>query len=110
MAEKKIKNKKDKKEVKAEPQSRYASVLLKPRVTEKASFLQQGNVYTFEVAINATKSEVLKAVKDIYKVTPVRINIVKNPAKKIFFKGKRGVISGVKKAYVSLKKGDTIKT
>lgn len=109
MVEKKIKKEK-KEEAKAEPQSKYARVLLKPRVTEKASLLQLGNVYAFEIAVNATKPEVFKAVKDIHKVTPLRINIVKNPAKKVFFKGKKGSVAGVKKAYVLLKKGDTIKS
>lgn len=88
--------------------SKYANILLRPRITEKASFLMESNVYTFEVAIDATKEQVEEAIKAFYKVTPLQVNIVKRPAKKVFIKGKKGTKAGMKKAYVYLKKGDKI--
>lgn len=88
--------------------AKYAGVLLRPRVTEKASFLSALNVYTFEISPKASKAEVAKAVKAFYNVSPLRVNIVKNPNKKISFRGKSGVKQGVKKAYVYLKEGDKI--
>ena len=48
------------------------------------------------------------AIKAFYKVTPEKINIVRNPSKTVFVRGKKGVKSGVKKAYVYLKEGDKI--
>ena len=83
-------------------------MLLRPRITEKANFAAESNVHTFEISTSATKKQVLEAVKAFYKVTPVKVNIVKNPAKTVFVRGKKGVKSGVKKAYVYLKKGDKL--
>ncbi|PIR40300.1 MAG: 50S ribosomal protein L23 [Candidatus Zambryskibacteria bacterium CG10_big_fil_rev_8_21_14_0_10_34_34] len=88
--------------------AKYANILLRPRITEKGSYLAESNVYTFEVAPLATKKEVFEAIKIFYEVSPVKVNIVKNPTKNVFVKGKRGTKAGVKKAYVYLKKGDKI--
>jgi large subunit ribosomal protein L23 len=84
------------------------SVILKPRVTEKATDVQKNNVYVFEVHPLATKELILRAVRELYKVEPRRINVVKNPSKRVFIRGKRGVKTGVKKAYIYLKQGDKI--
>jgi large subunit ribosomal protein L23 len=88
--------------------AKYSDILIRPRITEKASFVAESNVYTFEVAPKTTKKEVMEAVKAFYNITPIRVNMVKNPAKRIFVRGKRGTTSGVKKAYVYLKEGDKI--
>lgn len=79
-----------------------------PRVTEKASFVSEQNVYTFNVERNANKTEISKAIKALYKVTPVKINIVNIPKKKVVVRGKPGSRGGGKKAMVFLKKGDKI--
>ena len=84
-------------------------VLKQARITEKASFVsEKNNVFIFEIAKDANKKMVMDAVKDIYKVSPVRVNIAKTPSKNVWSRGKMGVKSGVKKAYVFLKKGDKI--
>lgn len=88
--------------------AKYADVLVRPRITEKASFLLETNVHAFEIGPEATKKEVSEAVKIFYKVNPVKVRIVKNPAKQVFVRGKKGVSAGVKKAYVYLKKGDKL--
>jgi large subunit ribosomal protein L23 len=88
--------------------AKYAGILLKPRITEKASFVAEANVHSFEVASSATKKQVAEAIKVFYKVTPIKVNMVKNPAKKVFIRGKKGIKAGVKKAYVYLKKGDKL--
>ncbi len=85
-------------------------VIVGPRITEKS--VQQGdrNVYTFTVARSATKFLVRDAIKALYNVTPVKINIVnKLPAQRLSGSKNRMVkVPGYKKAYVYLKKGDTI--
>lgn len=87
-----------------------SAVIERPRITEKAVKLSEQNVYTFTVKRNATKYSVIDAVKALYNVTPVKVNIVnKKPAKRLV--GSRNRVKhtpGVKKAYVYLKKGDTI--
>lgn len=86
------------------------AVIVAPRITEKSVRKGEQNVYTFEVKRDATKYEVRDAVKALYKVTPVKVNIVnKKPAERM--QGSRNRtkhVVGMKKAYVYLKKGDTI--
>ncbi len=87
-----------------------AAVLIRPLITEKAVMQNDKRVYTFMVARSATKYSVSDAVTALYKVTPVKVNIVnKKPSSEM--SGSRGravAVAGYKKAYVYLKKGDTI--
>lgn len=83
-------------------------IIKNPRITEKASDSVSMNAYVFDVAENTNKTEIRKAIFDIYKVKPLKVNIVKIQSKQIFSKGKKGVKSGGKKAVVYLKKDDKI--
>lgn len=85
------------------------NVLKKPRITEKAAIgADRQNVYVFEVVEEATKGSVSASVKSMYKVVPEKVRIARNPARNVIVRGRRGVKSGIKKAYVYLKKGDKI--
>lgn len=89
--------------------SRVSHTVIKhPRITEKAALLSEKNVYAFEVDAHTNKIEVKNAIKEIYGVTPISINMVNIPAKKTIVRGKRGMKSAIRKAYVTLKKGETI--
>jgi len=88
--------------------AKYAHILLKPRITEKANRLAESNVHAFEIAPSANKRDVSVAIKIFYKVMPMKVTIVKNPSKNVLIRGKKGKKAGVKKAYVYLKKGDKI--
>ncbi len=88
---------------------RILSTIKNPKITEKSGIKAESqNVYTFEVLKGSTKNQIAKAIKEIYKVTPVKVNIVNLPAKKVFTRGKSGSKKSVKKALVFLKKGDKI--
>jgi large subunit ribosomal protein L23 len=67
-------------------------------------------VYTFDISAGATKRDIKQAVKSIYKVTPRKVAVVTVRSKNVRSarSGKSGVKSGGRKAYVFLKKGDTI--
>jgi len=84
------------------------SVIKNPRITEKAAYAADRRVYTFDVFPRATKLTIEKAIKEIYKVTPVKVNIVAIPKKSVYRKNSIGTKGGGKKAYVYLKKGDKI--
>ncbi len=85
------------------------NIIIRPRITEKAAVLaESANAYAFEVSKAATKATIMRAVKEIYKVSPTKVNIVKLPSKTVLSKGKRGSTSAIVKAYVYLKKGDKI--
>ncbi len=79
-----------------------------PRVTEKASGALEKNIYIFNVDMSANKKEIGKAIFSLYKVKPVKINILPVPYKKIMSMGNEGVRGGGKKAVVYLKEGDKI--
>ena len=83
-------------------------IIKNPRITEKASGVAEQNIYTFDVAIGANKTEIKKAIFIIYKVKPVKVNIIPIPYKETKLRGKVGKSGGGKKALVYLKKGDKI--
>jgi large subunit ribosomal protein L23 len=88
------------------------SIVLKPRMSEKAYGLSQQGVFVFVVDKGVNKHEIADAVAKTYDVTvtSVRIIVQKGKAKRSY-RNKRfieGVRSDIKKAYVTLKKGDSI--
>ena len=64
------------------------------KLTEKTRRMSGENKYVFTVRADSTKSEVAKAVKAAFKVTPKAVNMTRG--------------GGGKKAIVTLKPGDTI--
>ena len=84
------------------------TILKNPRVTEKASMASEQNVYTFDISSSANKTEIKKAIFALYKVHPVKVNVLSVPKKNTMSKGKAGTKGGGRKAFVYLKKGDKI--
>ena len=81
------------------------------RVTEKAASLQVSNQYTFEVAEDANAIAVSQAVEQTFKVKVARVNILNAKGKVKVSRMRRnnpGIKGKMKKAIVTLKKGDTI--
>ena len=96
--------------VREERGGRATDVLKNPRITEKATMHSGEGVYTFDVTAGATKRDILKAVRALYSVSPRKVAIVSIPRKwkRNMRTGKKGQQGGGKKAYVYLKKGETI--
>lgn len=90
------------------------SMTLKPRISEKAYALSQTqNVYVIQVPSDANKLTVAAAVSSQFGVTVTEVNIqnAKGKTKRTVRKGGRqsyGKRPDIKKAYVTLKAGDTI--
>lgn len=87
-----------------------SKILLAPRVTEKGAYVAESGCYVFNVATSAGKREIAQAVRAIYKVTPRKVTVARIPRKVVQTRGtnRKGMTAGGKKAYVYLKKGDTI--
>ena len=87
-----------------------AHTLISARITEKATELASRNVFVFNVKPNANKRQVIEAVRALYKVTPLEVRMVQVAAKAVNHasRGVIGTTGKAKKAYVQLKKGDTI--
>ena len=83
-------------------------VINTPVVTEKAEVLRQSNVYIFKVNRSANKNLVKQAIKALYGVTPVKVNILNVIGKSKKNRYGTGYTSGYKKAYVYLNKKDKI--
>ncbi len=100
--------KEKKAKVAKEVKVKNTGLVLGARITEKAAKASEKNVYTFNVATTANKTEIKKEIIALYKVTPIKINITKRNSKPVFIRGRKGVKQGGKKAVVFLKKGDKI--
>ena len=83
-------------------------VLIKPVITEKATIISEQNKYVFEVAQKANKDLVFKAIKSIFNVEPVKVNIVNVRGKERRLRLGTGYTAAWKKAIVTLKDGDKI--
>lgn len=93
------------------------SLELKPRMSEKAYALSQAhNVFVFDVPITTNKVEIARAIEAQFDVTVDTVRIIIAKGKKarsirIGAKARANVIGqrkDVKKAYVTLKEGNSI--
>jgi len=67
------------------------------------------NKYLFRVAQKANKAEIAKAIFNLYKVKPLKINITSIKGEQKLIRGRfHAKIKPWKKATVTLKKGDKI--
>ena len=84
-------------------------IIKRPIITEKAALLAEKAVYTFEVAKDANKVEIKKAIEEIFgvKVVAIRtVNVHRKPKRMSRYEGFK---SAYKKAIVRLEPGQTIK-
>ena len=88
----------------------YTQVLIKPLLTEKTSILKDAaQQVTFFVHPAANKVEIKRAVEKAFDVTVQAVNVVNRAAVSRKRQGRViGRVSGGKKAYVTLAKGDKI--
>ncbi len=84
-------------------------LVLKPIITEKATFQMEDNKYVFDVALKSTKPEIKAAIENLFEVTVVKVNTIR-PARK---KKRVGRFIGYKPLYkraiVTLKEGDSLR-
>ncbi|MBB5222864.1 large subunit ribosomal protein L23 [Amaricoccus macauensis] len=83
-------------------------LIRRPIITEKATLASEHGAVVFEVAMDASKPEIKKAIESLFnvKVKAVNTTVTKGKVKK--FRGRPGRRRDVKKAYVTLVEGSTI--
>ncbi len=88
----------------------YTQILIKPLVSEKATFVREGaNQIAFLVHPKANKIEIAKAVENAFNVSVEGVNVITVKNRNRVRQGRvQGKIPGYRKAYVTLKQGDTI--
>ncbi|MBW1605321.1 50S ribosomal protein L23 [Lactobacillus sp. Sy-1] len=57
-------------------------IILRPVITEATTALMDDKRYTFDVDVRATKTQVKKAIEDIFDVKVVKVNIMNLKGKK----------------------------
>ena len=83
-------------------------IIIRPLVTEKNTALMELNKYSFEVAVEATKPDIKKAIEEIFKVQ-VRAVHTMNVRGKLRRRGREsGYTKAWKKAIVTLVEGNRI--
>lgn len=83
-------------------------ILINPLITEKASIEGSLGKYTFEVAINSNKVEILKAFEEVYSIKPTAVNVIKMDGKRVAHGRVKGKRKDWKKAIITLPKGKSI--
>jgi large subunit ribosomal protein L23 len=83
-------------------------VLVRPMITEKSTVLQEGGKYVFQIATSANKVEVKAAVELAFDVKVLDVNITKTRGKSKRYGLRVKKRPDIKKAVVSLKRGDRI--
>ena len=84
------------------------SIIIRPIITEHSYDMIEKNEYTFEVARDANKIEIAKAVEEIFGVTVKKVNTMNVKPKKKRVRYQYGFTRTWKKAMVTLAPGDTI--
>jgi large subunit ribosomal protein L23 len=83
-------------------------VLKSPHITEKVTNLNRMNQYAFKVYPNVNKTEIKKAIEELYNVDVLSVKIIRVPAKKRTMKRISGWRSGYKKAIIKIREGQKI--
>ena len=87
---------------------RHYDVIVSPAITEKSTLASEQNQVVFNVAKKASKPEIKAAVEALFNVKVKAVNTVLTKGKTKRFRGRPGVRSDVKKAYVMLEAGNSI--
>ena len=86
----------------------YYDVIKSPAITEKGTLVSENNQVVFNVALRATKPEIKKAVEGLFGVKVKAVNTLVRKGKSRRFRGRKAMLSDVKKAYVTLEEGQRL--
>ncbi len=88
-----------------------ADLILRPIVSEKATYMMEDNKYVFEVVKTATKPEIRAAIESLFpEVKIVQVNTMNQPRKKRRVGQYIGYKSQYKKAIVTLAEGNSLQS
>lgn len=79
-------------------------VIIKPIITENSMDMAEQKKYAFKVAKDANKTEVRKAIEEVFGVDVAKVNVVNVSGKKKRMGRTMGTTSSYKKAVVTLTK------
>ena len=82
--------------------------IISPLLTEKSTNLSGLNKIVFKVHKNANKKNIKSNIEKIFKVNVTKVNIINKQNRTKLTRGRKVKISGLKKAIITLKKGQNI--
>ena len=88
--------------------ARHYDSVLSPIITEKTTIVAEHNQVVFEVPVSASYPDIKEAVEHLFKVSVTAVNTLRLKGKTKRFRGVPGRRKDVKKAFVTLKDGDSI--
>lgn len=91
-----------------EGEAKVSVLVASPRASEKAAIMASKGTYVFNVPTSANKLEVRKAVEKQFKVSVVRVNMLRGEGKVVRRGRVMGRRSSWKKALVTLKAGEKL--
>jgi len=83
-------------------------IIIRPVISEKSTELMESRKYVFQVSRDANKLMVASAVKELFGVTPQKVNIINMRGKNRRLRYKMGKRPAWKKAIVTLAIGQKI--
>ncbi len=83
-------------------------IIIRPVVSEKSTDMAQTNKYVFRVLSDSNKNLIKKAIKDIFSVNPIKINVLKVRGRRKRVRYQYGYTSSWKKVIVTLGKEEKI--
>ena len=88
--------------------SSYRDIIIAPIITEKSASLEAQNTYVFKVDIKANKTSIKQAIEKIFNVKVKEVRTVNSHPKKKRVGRYTGMTNKYKKAYATLKEGNSI--
>lgn len=99
---------KAKKVASAAPRAYHYDVIVSPVVTEKSTAATEHGKFLFNVRLDAKKEDIKSAVESLFGVKVTKVNTLIRLGKERRFRNTIGKKSDVKKAIVTLEKGQSI--
>ena len=86
----------------------FYNIIRSPAITEKGTLVSEHNQVVFNVARDATKPAIKKAIEGLFDVKVKSVNTLVRKGKQRRFKGQLATLSDVKRAYVTLEEGQRL--
>lgn len=83
-------------------------IIIRPVITEKATYASENGQVLFQVPLTATKPEIKRAIEDLFDVKVKAVNTLRTKGKTKMFRGRPGRRSDTKKAVITLEEGYSI--
>lgn len=87
--------------------TRKYDIIISPVVTEKSNQVASSGCYVFLVDPKASKFDIKVAIESLFNVKVSFVNVVNRKGKNKVFKGRKGVKSDTRRAFVKLADGQS---